>query len=76
MKVNQAIPDMITVAKGLGNGIAIIGAVICKRSIAEAFSTKMWFNTYGSNPTAAAAARAVLRVIKEENILENCNKMG
>lgn len=73
---NAAIPDIITIAKGLGNGIGIIGAVVAKRSIGEAFSTRMWFNTYGSNPVAAAAGRAVLEVIDEENMLENCRIQG
>jgi alanine-glyoxylate transaminase / (R)-3-amino-2-methylpropionate-pyruvate transaminase len=76
MHNNKVIPDMITIAKGMGNGVGIIGAVICKRSIAEAFTTKMFFNTYGSNPIACAAGREVLRVIKDEKILENCNKQG
>ena len=76
MENNKAIPDMVTIAKGMGNGIGILGAVICKRSIAEAFTTKMFFNTYGSNPIACAAGREVLRVIKDEKILENCKKQG
>lgn len=99
MKHNDAMPDMITIAKGMGNGVGIIGAVICRRSIAEAFTSKMvrvgggvavwlcgcvslnapspkFFNTYGSNPVACAASRAVLRVMDDEKILENCSKMG
>ena len=76
MKHNDVIPDMITIAKGMGNGVGIIGAVVCRRSIAEAFTSKMFFNTYGSNPVASAAARAVLKVMKDEDILENCNKQG
>jgi len=73
---NDAIPDMITIAKGMGNGIGIIGAVISKKSIAEAFTSKMFFNTYGSNPIACAASREVLNVMKTENIQENCKKQG
>lgn len=76
MKNNNHIPDMITMAKGMGNGCGIIGAVACRRSIADAFATKMFFNTYGANPVACAAARGVLQVFDEENILENCNKQG
>jgi alanine-glyoxylate transaminase/(R)-3-amino-2-methylpropionate-pyruvate transaminase len=73
---NQAIPDMITMAKGMGNGIGMLAAVACIRPIAEAFAGKMFFNTYGANPTSCAASRAVLRVIKEEKLLENCHKQG
>jgi alanine-glyoxylate transaminase/(R)-3-amino-2-methylpropionate-pyruvate transaminase len=76
MKNNDVIPDMITIAKGMGNGVGIIGAVVTRRSIAEAFSTKMFFNTYGSNPVACAAARAVLQVMKKDKLQENCLKQG
>ena len=67
---------MITIAKGMGNGVGIIDAVVCKRSIAEAFTNKMFFNTYGANPMSSAAARAVIQVMKEDKIMENCNKQG
>ena len=76
MKHNNVIPDMITIAKGMGNGVGIIGGVICRKSIAEAFTSKMFFNTYGGNPVACAVSRAVLEVMKEENILENCRIQG
>lgn len=76
MKHNNVVPDMVTIAKGMGNGVGIIAAVICRRKIADAFTTKMFFNTYACNPVASAAARAVLKVMDEEKILDNCNKMG
>jgi alanine-glyoxylate transaminase/(R)-3-amino-2-methylpropionate-pyruvate transaminase len=76
MENNATIPDMITIAKGMGNGCGIIGAVICRRSIAEAFSNKMFFNTYGANPVSCSAALGVLEVFEEDNILENSRKMG
>ena len=76
MKHNDVMPDMRTIAKGMGNGVGLVGAVIARRSIAEAFCTKMFFNTYGSNPVACAAARAVLQVMDEEKVAENCTKQG
>jgi alanine-glyoxylate transaminase/(R)-3-amino-2-methylpropionate-pyruvate transaminase len=76
MKNNDVVPDMITIAKGMGNGVGIIGAVVSKRSIAEAFTDKMFFNTYGANPMSSAAARAVIKVMKEDKIMENCNEQG
>ncbi len=76
MKNNDCIPDIITIAKGMGNGIGIIGGVIARRSVAESFTSKMFFNTYGSNPVACAVAREVLKVIDEEKLVENCYKMG
>jgi alanine-glyoxylate transaminase / (R)-3-amino-2-methylpropionate-pyruvate transaminase len=69
-------PDMITMAKGLGNGYGIIGAVVSKRSIADAFCDKMWFNTYGGNPIACVAAREVLNIMDDEKVLDNCRKQG
>ncbi len=75
-KHNDVIPDMVTMAKGMGNGVAIIGAVACKRSIGEAFTEKMFFNTYASNPIACAAANAVLDVMDDDKILDNCEKQG
>ena len=76
MDCNDTIPDMVTIAKGMGNGIGIMGAVVCRRSIAEAFSTKMFFSTYGSNPVATAAGCAVLEVMDEESMMENCRQRG
>ena len=76
MAHNDAMPDMITLAKGMGNGVVAIGAVVCRRSIAEAFCTKMFFNTYASNPTASAVGRAVLRVMDDEKIMQNCAERG
>ena len=73
---NNVIPDMITVAKGMGNGVGIIGAVICRRSIAEAFTSKMFFNTYAANPVACAAGRAVLREMYKYDTMKNCNNQG
>jgi alanine-glyoxylate transaminase / (R)-3-amino-2-methylpropionate-pyruvate transaminase len=73
---NNVIPDMITIAKGMGNGVGIIGAVIARRSIAEAFANKMFFNTYAANPVACAAGRAVLREMDKYNTMENCNNQG
>jgi alanine-glyoxylate transaminase / (R)-3-amino-2-methylpropionate-pyruvate transaminase len=76
MKHNNIIPDMITIAKGMGNGVGLIGAVVCKRSIAESFTSKMFFNTYGGNPTASAVAREVLKQMKKLDLVNNCKKQG
>jgi alanine-glyoxylate transaminase/(R)-3-amino-2-methylpropionate-pyruvate transaminase len=62
-------------AKGIGNGIPL-GAVVAKRGVAEAMSEKFLFHTYGANPMACAAGRAVLQVIKQENLIENARKVG
>ncbi|MGF6600355.1 alanine-glyoxylate transaminase/(R)-3-amino-2-methylpropionate-pyruvate transaminase [Paraburkholderia sp. GAS448] len=69
------VPDIVVMGKGIGNGIPL-GAVVAKKEIAEAMSNKFIFHTYGANPIACAAGRAVLRVIEEENLLANAHRVG
>lgn len=68
-------PDIVIMAKGIGNGIPL-GAVVARREIAEVMADKFLFHTYGANPVAAAAARAVLKVIREEKLQENSRVVG
>ncbi len=68
-------PDIVIMAKGIGNGIPL-AAVVARREIAEALADKFYFNTYGANPVACAAGRAVLRVIEHEGLQENARKIG
>jgi len=67
-------PDMMTMAKGLGNG-APIGACVMKRSIGEKQSKNL-INTFGGNPVSSATALAVIDVIQEENLQENARVVG
>lgn len=66
-------PDMITVAKGMGNGFPI-GAVL----IAPTLTAKkgMLGTTFGGNHLACAAAIAVLDIINDESLIENAYEMG
>lgn len=66
-------PDLITTAKGMGNGFPIGGVLISPK-----FQAKfgMLGTTFGGNHLACAAAVAVLDVMKEENLIENAQKMG
>ncbi len=69
-------PDIMTLAKALGNGVAI-GAMLAKDSIAEAFIPGSHATTFGGNPLACSAAVAALETIIEDGILfENCVRMG
>lgn len=68
-------PDIVIMAKGIGNGIPL-GAVVAKREVAEALADKFYFNTYGANPVACAAGRAVLRVIEAEGLQQNAVRVG
>jgi acetylornithine aminotransferase len=65
--------DIITTAKGMGNGFPI-GGVIISPEIKAVYS--MLGTTFGGNHLACAAAIAVLDVIKNENLIENAAKTG
>ncbi|ODS83979.1 MAG: acetylornithine aminotransferase [Cytophagaceae bacterium SCN 52-12] len=66
-------PDLITMAKGMGNGFPIGGVLISPKFEA---SYGLLGTTFGGNHLACAAGIAVLDVIKEENLLENAREMG
>ena len=69
-------PDMVTLAKGLGNGFPI-GALLAKAQVAEAFSPGSHASTFGGNPVACAAAVAVMETFfGDDHLLENCQRMG
>jgi 4-aminobutyrate aminotransferase-like enzyme len=62
--------------KPMGNGFPI-GAVACTREVAEAFDTGMeFFSTFGGNPVACAAGRAVLQVVQEEGLQLKAQQTG
>jgi alanine-glyoxylate transaminase/(R)-3-amino-2-methylpropionate-pyruvate transaminase len=69
------IPDIVTMAKGLGNG-APLAAVTTRREIAESLTQRIHFNTFGGNPVSMAAGLAVLEVIDEDGLQENARKIG
>jgi predicted acetylornithine/succinylornithine family transaminase len=71
----EVVPDMITLAKALGNGFPI-GALLAKQEIAAAFVPGSHGSTFGGNPLACAAALATLETILDEGILDNCRKVG
>jgi acetylornithine/N-succinyldiaminopimelate aminotransferase len=60
-------PDVVTVAKALGNGVPI-SACWARADVADAFVPGDHATTFGGQPLAAAAARAVLRVMEEEDV--------
>jgi 4-aminobutyrate aminotransferase-like enzyme len=67
-------PDMITMAKGLGNGIPI-GAMITTDEMAS-HGPKQAINTFGGNPISSATALAVIETIEEEKLMENARVIG
>ncbi len=67
-------PDLITVAKGLGNGLPI-GAVIGRPELMDCLGTGV-ISTFGGNPLAAAAALATIDYVIEHDLQANAAKMG
>jgi predicted acetylornithine/succinylornithine family transaminase len=72
---DDIVPDMVTLAKALGNGFPI-GALLAKEKIASAFVPGSHGSTFGGNPLACAAACASLRTILDEGIIENSREIG
>lgn len=71
----DVMPDIVTMAKSLGNG-APIAAVVTRKEIAETMRQKLHVNTFGGNPVSTAAALGVLEVIDEEGLQENARVVG
>src|SRR3954468_24828313 len=67
-------PDIITSAKGLGNG-APIGLTVAKSQIADSVKG-LTISTFGGNPVTTTQAKAVLDLIEEHNLMQNCADTG
>jgi len=67
-------PDIITSAKGMGNG-APIGWTIATPEVADAFPG-LTFSTFGGNPVSCAVGLAVINVIEEDNLRANARVVG
>ena len=72
---NNMHPDVMTLAKGLGNGVPI-GACLAKGKAAEVFKPGHHGSTFGGNPLACAAANAVIDTIEEQQLLARANTLG
>ena len=68
-------PDIVTLAKSLGGGIPI-GALLAKDDVASAFQPGNHASTFGGNPLACAAGLAVLKVLREDGLVERARIMG
>lgn len=69
------IPDIVTMAKGIGNGCPL-AAVVTTPEIARCLAERIHFNTFGGNPVSCAQGLAVLEVIEEEGLQANALSMG
>ena len=71
----QLMPDVITTAKGLGNGVPI-GACLAMGQAAELFGPGSHGSTFGGNPFVCAVALTVLQTIEQDALLGNATDMG
>ncbi|KAK6943241.1 Aminotransferase class-III [Dillenia turbinata] len=69
------VPDIVTMAKGIGNGIPL-GAVVTTPEIAKVLTRRNYYNTYGGNPVCTAAGLAVLKVLEKEKLQQNAHVVG
>lgn len=69
------LPDVLTTAKGLGNGVPI-GACLARSVAADILQPGNHGSTYGGNPLACAAATAVVNTIVNDKLSENAERMG
>ncbi|CAB4066657.1 AGXT2 [Lepeophtheirus salmonis] len=68
-------PDIVTMAKGIGNGFPM-AAIVTTKEVAASMSQATHFNTFGGNPMASTVGMAVLDAIEEDGCQENSHKTG
>jgi alanine-glyoxylate transaminase/(R)-3-amino-2-methylpropionate-pyruvate transaminase len=74
-QLQGVIPDVVTLAKGIGNG-APLAAVVTTPQIAASLTQRIHFNTFGGNPVVCAQGKAVLEVIDHEQLQQNALTVG
>jgi 4-aminobutyrate aminotransferase len=73
-QAHDLVPDMLTFAKGVGNGITLAG-VVARADIMDSIKV-LNFSTFGGNPLSAAAGIATLRVVQRDGLQHNARQMG
>lgn len=71
----RAMPDVLTSAKGLGNGVPI-GACLARGAAADVLQPGSHGSTFGGNPLASAAALAVLDTVQEQQLAQRAAQLG
>ena len=66
-------PDIISIAKGMGNGFPV-GGILIHEDIKASYG--LLGTTFGGNHLACAATMAVLEVLEKENLIENASRLG
>ncbi len=68
-------PDIMTLAKALGNGVPI-GAMVASQEVGKSLTVGSHGSTYGANPLCVAAAIATFETFEQENLLERVERMS
>jgi acetylornithine/N-succinyldiaminopimelate aminotransferase len=71
----EVVPDVMTLAKALGNGVPI-GACLARGRAAEALKPGMHGSTFGGNPLACSAALAVMETMQHDNLVDRAREKG
>ena len=74
-QTQDVIPDIVTMAKGIGNGCPL-GAVVTTPKIAATLAARTHFNTFGGNPVVSAIGKKVLEIIDREKLQQNSLNIG
>jgi 4-aminobutyrate aminotransferase-like enzyme len=69
-------PDIVTLGKPMGNGFPVAGILVTHDAVAAFGREQRYFNTFGGNTVAVAAAQATLDVIREQDLLGNAARVG
>jgi ornithine--oxo-acid transaminase len=69
-------PDMVTIGKALSGGFYPVSAVLADQAVLGVLKPGEHGSTFGGNPLACAVGRESLRVLVEENMIENAARMG
>jgi ornithine--oxo-acid transaminase len=72
----QIRPDIVTIGKALSGGLYPVSAMLADDRVMQVFHPGDHGSTYGGNPVAAAVARAALRVLVDEGMIENSASLG
>ena len=68
--------DIVTIGKALSGGFYPVSAMLADKKVMDVFNPGDHGSTFGGNPLAAAVARAALKVLVEENLIDNAAQMG
>ena len=69
-------PDIVIIGKALSGGFYPVSAILADRELLGLFQPGEHVSTFGGNPLGAAVARAALRVLTDENLIENAARLG